>query len=1236
MITKKDLEIENISYTNKDFGQIYPELIELAKELTDRYNPEATNESDPGIVLIKLLAFIADKLNYNLDKNTLEQFITSATQETSMRRITEMLGYNMNYYRSATTRVSFRYTGELGNSSSDNVLASKDGFYVKAFDTTLKTEEDVVYTLLEDFSVDKSNRLSTGKLAIQGQLKQLSVLGDDDTDTKTLIQTYNLDDQNRLYFPDVEVAENGIFINKEVYDPIVNPSAWHRVDNLNDQELNTKVFKFGFDSEKGFPYIEFPKDINNIIEDGLQVYYIVSSGENGKVTNNKLTKFDTIKITEDSSQNSSQLLTSLDENVYVLTNSSSTEAYNPETLTQAYNNFKKVVGTFNTLVSCRDYSNYINRYESEDGSYLVSNVVATDVRTDPEYTKTTFIRDNTGASYYKNIVSQSLSALQYYDLILHGTRPVSQEIQTLNQYEKTYQPLTQSNIEGIATALSDVKTINHNLVKPAGDTLNNIEADYTLKCNIATKYKVNSNEQKEIINNIKYALYNNFNARSVEFGQEIPYETLVSVIENADTRIKNISLDDPTINYYLISHNNLTGVTKELYSPVDNVELIIDNVRAGVLPLYGEDTSFKYDYTMDLDSSTFDKYDKVAGIGASIEVTAGRVLKKAETVQLIEDSYITEVAYPAYVYYAFYTTEVPVGSIAIHANQTYKLQENEYLYITYTDTAGVKQYITYGEGRVVRPNFDIVNTSGIAQIPTSAQAIIEKTVASKFVNWNERVENKDITYQNYPTFPNHEQYIPLFSIGTNEQIDILNRHEITLPGNSEAFWYIKPKVNAATPAIENEEGNLLFKVCPDDPNKYYYILEEGEMFIYPNSDMTTLNVLGSGTKLEYSKAQISRLNDDIIDLTELATSVEEDDVGTFKKAFIWQTFDEPLTIVETTISSFVEGDEITSFSGVSSNKITPDWKEISSLRVNSQTVVISDETHPLIRSVLSVTSSSGEPQKVEQDQVIKVITSNVEEETEQVTATLTAETLAVGSYFQVSPEVDSYNNLTVLSSIKYKEVDGKLIPLTDGGRYLHAFTGYSVINYELLETPQPGSFTGTLSDLILYLDSMNKHVVNSRDEYVINHDDFVAFLTAAGVSDNTLTLTCSIDDMYFNIFDTKTGKTQLLQPTSGTLTVDFTDFVGGTTSDVLYITKPKVLKVYNYLVDAGIEDDVITALQSIDDYDWIGPKNNSKIIDSYTPLYSFFNSNNIYNKFTLPKIDFEESEFNIVGSSKIW
>jgi hypothetical protein len=59
--------ISAISYTNKDFQTIYPERLEAAKELARNWDPTISNESDPGVVLLKLNAIIADKNNYNID-----------------------------------------------------------------------------------------------------------------------------------------------------------------------------------------------------------------------------------------------------------------------------------------------------------------------------------------------------------------------------------------------------------------------------------------------------------------------------------------------------------------------------------------------------------------------------------------------------------------------------------------------------------------------------------------------------------------------------------------------------------------------------------------------------------------------------------------------------------------------------------------------------------------------------------------------------------------------------------------------------------------------------------------------------------------------------------------------------------------------------------------------------------------------------------------------------------------
>ena len=63
MITSQELNINNRSYINKDFASIYPELVDLVRKLTARWDPSTSNESDPGVVLMKLMAFVSDKDN---------------------------------------------------------------------------------------------------------------------------------------------------------------------------------------------------------------------------------------------------------------------------------------------------------------------------------------------------------------------------------------------------------------------------------------------------------------------------------------------------------------------------------------------------------------------------------------------------------------------------------------------------------------------------------------------------------------------------------------------------------------------------------------------------------------------------------------------------------------------------------------------------------------------------------------------------------------------------------------------------------------------------------------------------------------------------------------------------------------------------------------------------------------------------------------------------------------------
>ena len=56
MITDKELNATQLSPTKRDFYQIWNEILDLSTKISNRWDPTSTNESDPGIILLKVLA----------------------------------------------------------------------------------------------------------------------------------------------------------------------------------------------------------------------------------------------------------------------------------------------------------------------------------------------------------------------------------------------------------------------------------------------------------------------------------------------------------------------------------------------------------------------------------------------------------------------------------------------------------------------------------------------------------------------------------------------------------------------------------------------------------------------------------------------------------------------------------------------------------------------------------------------------------------------------------------------------------------------------------------------------------------------------------------------------------------------------------------------------------------------------------------------------------------------------
>lgn len=725
MLTKNEVTALNLSPTKKDFVQIWNELLDVSKKLSERWDPTSTNESDPGIVLLKALTGIADKLNYNIDKNTLEAFMPTAAQEESMRKLCDMLGYNIKYFQSATTKVNISYyNAEPSEAESEALAASLE---IPKFTVITNVDKTISYfTINKDSLFMNSGATNLTVDCMEGQVVKCSSINENSLITENLITT-----DNRFYLPETQIAENGIFvysamtIEKDGKMISVDGKPWTKVDNLNTAVNGSTVYKFGFDSFEGRPFIEFKDDYSELFGAGLYIYYTRTSGANGNVSPRTLTVLESPGTTG---------WDSVSMESFTVENPSATNTgVNPETISQAYKNFKKTIGTFDTLVTCRDYMNKIYSFMTDENKPYVSNVLVTDIRNDlnraitictaddsgifyhevPLYKQTstsvsvdtdqvglkpafnnghwylgttglkldasvleeadTFRFDRTGTSKKSDdgywwidqdiseagdgsnvksfkttlVTSQTVTvdstepAIDHFDLVIYPFKSYNQVKSNVKDIRAVYDSsftYTASTFSDIQTRLETeaISTIAHAYKQPQPGDIVSINNYLKLNALISTNTKLTVEEGTLIIEKIKFDLANAFNMRELDFGEEIPVDAILKVIESADSRIRIVSLAEPALyttfsvlknydeknnaviaEYAVASEAWLTEEaavatkrfraqnTRYAYdAPLDYFDtcearriynyLVLRNVLAGRVPLFNYDNTFSY------------------------------------------------------------------------------------------------------------------------------------------------------------------------------------------------------------------------------------------------------------------------------------------------------------------------------------------------------------------------------------------------------------------------------------------------------------------------------------------------------------------------------------------------------------------------------------------------------------------------------------------------------------------
>lgn len=332
-----------------------------------------------------------------------------------------MNGYTPRYYISGVGTLNFEY--KIPDDATEGTPQSLE---IPPFTLRVSNEDgSITYTqgpkslIINATGIDK--KVAPGEnfdevYFIEGTLSTLTVNGIEN------ITLDNIDDNRRLYFPVKYVAENGIFIANTLPDGMENYDFWEKTNYLSTKALGTKAFKLDYDSSMGLPYIEFPSDIANLIESGLTVRYIVSSGSYGNIQANKLCKITAPANLLDKS--TGQEIKIPTDYITLSNTSSILNGKNPETIDEMYQSFKKMVHTFNTLVTCKDFQDAIYKMEDANTSVnFVGNDIVTDIKTDYNKSIRVASYDEYG-SFIKNIALSN----EFGRLKFQATKPENPSI----------------------------------------------------------------------------------------------------------------------------------------------------------------------------------------------------------------------------------------------------------------------------------------------------------------------------------------------------------------------------------------------------------------------------------------------------------------------------------------------------------------------------------------------------------------------------------------------------------------------------------------------------------------------------------------------------------------------------------------------------------------------------------------------------------------------------------------
>lgn len=395
MTSTEDFSKGHIKYTSRDYNSIVSEFWDLVPKLTDLWRPEA--DADPGVVLGKFLASVADMLGVNVDWLANEIFAPSVSQRKNAEKLFGLIGYELGWYTAARTECTFTNT-------SVNTIMLDFGFNGDKF-ATLNAYTDITdqsrvitYNILPLTNTYGAQETRSRRQVLT---ENLNVFADSDKvylapgESATRVA---IEGELRWYSVSVKDVKKNNYIIKLPSQHVDTTAVWVKAKSAagSDSFLSTQWiqcksvaefvqpeprFAVTYDSYSNaqIQVSNYLNQLENYEDNWLVIYWIDCSGIIGCVGENALTNFLPANTVEGISEEGGDFVITNLSNTVELPHTYTVTGRSPETAKEAYFRSRNYINTWDSLITLPDFNRFLNREPGVDCGLVIDCQKALDI-----------------------------------------------------------------------------------------------------------------------------------------------------------------------------------------------------------------------------------------------------------------------------------------------------------------------------------------------------------------------------------------------------------------------------------------------------------------------------------------------------------------------------------------------------------------------------------------------------------------------------------------------------------------------------------------------------------------------------------------------------------------------------------------------------------------------------------------------------------------------------------------